>query len=118
MTTFLGYSLPPSSTPRVVYCDKSYKKLHSCHFSRNESSRKIFLRHHCQSCESLWKKEEEEKEGKREKKLSLSILDLSYIRRNQKCGIKLNDLIKEEKKKIELNETKNRDFDPYIFNNN
>lgn len=56
--------------------------------------------------------------GKKRKKLSLSILDLSYIRRNQKCGIKLNDLIKEEKKKVELNETKNRDFDPYIFNNN
>lgn len=64
------------------------------------------------------KKKKKKRRGKEKKKLSLSILDLSYIRRNQKCGIKLNDLIKEEKKKVELNETKNRDFDPYIFNNN
>lgn len=108
---------PSSLPPRVVYCDKSYKKLHSCHFSRNESSRKIFLRHHCQSCESLWgKRKRKRREKGREKKIKLvnrAILDL-YSEKSE--NVELN-LINEEKKDVELNETKKRDFDSYIFNN-
>lgn len=35
------------------------------------------------------------------------------------CGIKSNDLINEEKMEMEQKEKlKDRDFDPYIFNNN
>lgn len=122
MTTFLGHSLPLPPHPLASYTrDKSYKKLHSCHFSRNESSRKIFLRHHCRSCESLRgkKKKKKNKKGRgREERLSLSILDL-YSEKPKMCRIKSNDLINEEKMEVELKEKlKDRDFDSYIFNNN
>lgn len=108
-----NFSWPFSLPYSVVYCDKSYKKLHSCHFSRDESSRKIFLRHHCQSCESLWKKEEEEGGEKREEETKLvnrAILDLLYIQRNQKRRIKRS--YQRKKKGIE---TKNRNFDLSTF---
>lgn len=103
-----NFSWPfPSSLPSHPFAsytrDKSYKKLHSCHFSRNESSRKIFLRHHCRSCESLRgkKKKKKNKKGRgREERLSLSILDL-YSEKPKMCGIKSNDLINEEKMEME-----------------
>lgn len=59
------------------------------------------------------KKKKRKGKGKKIKLVNRAILDL-YSEKSE--NVELN-LINEEKKDVELNETKKRDFDSYIFNN-